>query len=117
MKSARVAVFVAVSASFLVLAATAAPAASPAASPAPVASAPPETKEPVAPVAATYQTLRVEVSTVGTATFYRDEAVVGTAMTDAVAPGALLGPVVAGFSRGAASRNIDVDYLLCEMHR
>lgn len=71
----------------------------------------------VAPVAATAETWRIELSAIGTATFYRNGAVIGTAMTGAVTPSVLQTPVVAAFSRGAASRNIDVDRIMVQQQR
>jgi hypothetical protein len=70
----------------------------------------------IAPVAATFESLRVEVSGT-TATFYRNDVQVGTAMTAAIAASAALTPVVAATSRGAASRNVDVDYILVQATR
>lgn len=68
-----------------------------------------------APVAATYERLRVELAG-AVATFYRNGVKVGTAMNGAVS-GAALTPVIAAFSRGAASRSIDGDYILVESER
>ena len=56
-------------------------------------------------------------TTVGTATFYRNGTVIGTAMTSAVTPSAALTPVVAVFSRTSASRNVDVDHILVQQQR
>lgn len=63
----------------------------------------------IAPVAATYETFRIEVSAAGVATFFRNDVEVGTAMTGAVTPSVLLTPVVFIRSRAASSRYIDVD--------
>lgn len=63
----------------------------------------------VAPVAATFETWRIEVDGTGIATFYRNGTLIGTAMAAAVTASSPLVPVVAAFSRAAASRNIDVD--------
>lgn len=71
----------------------------------------------VAPVAATHETWRIELSATGVATFYRNGVVIGTAMTGAVTPAAQLAPVVAGFSRAAASRNFDIDSVLVRAQR
>ncbi len=68
----------------------------------------------VAPVAVTPETWRIEVSTAGVATFYRNGTQVGSAMVAAVTPGTGLTPVIAACSRGAASRSIDFDYLLVQ---
>jgi len=64
-----------------------------------------------APTAATYETWRIEISTAGAATFWRNNAVVGTAMAAAVRNSVDLTPVVAAFSRSTASRVVDVDFL------
>lgn len=71
----------------------------------------------VAPVASTYETWRIEISAIGTATFYRNGTAIGTAMTGALTPAAALTPVVAAFARGAASRNIDLDEQLIRAQR
>lgn len=65
----------------------------------------------VAPTANTYETLRVELTTAGVANFWRNGAQVGGAMSAAVTATVALTPVVAAFSRGATSRNIDLDYI------
>ena len=65
----------------------------------------------VAPVAGTFETWRIELNSSGAASFYRNNVLVGTAMTGAVTPSVLLTPVIAAFARGAASRNVDVDLL------
>lgn len=65
----------------------------------------------VAPSAGTFETWRIELTTAGVASFYRNGTLIGTAMTGAVTASVLLTPVVAAFSRSAASRNIDVDLL------
>ena len=64
----------------------------------------------------TYATFRIEVSSAGTATFFINGVKRGVAMTGAVGV-VVLEPVVAAFSRAAASRTVDVDYVLCEQHR
>lgn len=58
-----------------------------------------------------FRTVRVEVSSAGAATFYIDGVAVGTAMTAATSTGVRLTPVVAGFSRSASARNVDVDFI------
>lgn len=63
----------------------------------------------VAPVAGTFETWRIEITAAGGARFYRNGTVIGSAMGAAVTPAASLTPVIASFSRAAASRNIDVD--------
>jgi hypothetical protein len=70
----------------------------------------------VAPGADTYETWRIEVTSGGVATFYRNGAAIGSAMTAAVTPSVPLTPVVAAFS-GAASRTITVDYIKLEAIR
>lgn len=65
----------------------------------------------VAPTAGTFETWRIELTTLGVASFYRNGALIGSAMTGAVTASVLLTPVVAAFSRTTASRNIDVDLL------
>lgn len=71
----------------------------------------------VAPSAGTYETWRITVSTGGTATFYRNGTAIGTAMTGSTRGTVPLTPVVAALSRGAASRNIDLDHILVEQNR
>lgn len=65
----------------------------------------------VAPVAGTFETWRIELSTTGVALFYRNGVIIGSAMTGSVAGSAALTPFIAAFARGAASRNIDIDLL------
>jgi hypothetical protein len=71
----------------------------------------------VAPTAGTMETWRIVVASDGRAWFYRNGAVVGTVMSAAVTPSVALTPVIAAFSRGAASRNIDVDYIVIQSPR
>lgn len=71
----------------------------------------------VAPVAGTYETWRIELSAAGAATFYRNGSVIGSAMTGAVTPTVLLTPYIAAFSRAAASRVIDLDYVHIQANR
>lgn len=71
----------------------------------------------VAPVADTYEVWRVEVTSAGVARFYRNGALVGTAMTAAIAAGIQLTPVIAAFSRTTASRTIDSDYIRVSQNR
>lgn len=61
-------------------------------------------------VADTYRTLRIEVSTTGTATFYIDGTAVGSAMTNATAATTLY-PTIAAAARDTTSRTITADYL------
>jgi len=66
----------------------------------------------VAPVAATYVTLRVDVSSAGDAQFFIDGVQVGEIMEDAVTPTALLTPTVAVSKTSvAASMTADLDWL------
>src|SRR3990167_2986073 len=71
----------------------------------------------VAPVASTLETWRIDVSATGTATFYRNGTLIGTAMAAAVTASAGLTPVVAAFSRTTTVRNIDVDHVLVQAQR
>jgi hypothetical protein len=71
----------------------------------------------VAPVASTLETWRIDVSATGTATFYRNGTLIGTAMASAVTASAGLTPVVAAFSRTTTIRNIDVDHILVQAQR
>lgn len=65
----------------------------------------------VAPTNGTAETWRVEVTSGGAATFFRNGTLIGTQMTSAVRSSVGLTPVVAAFSRTNASRNIDIDYI------
>lgn len=65
----------------------------------------------VAPVADTFQRLRIEVDSSGNADFYIDGARVGTTMANAVTATVALTPVIAAFTRSAASADITVDYV------
>ena len=65
----------------------------------------------VAPVAATYETLRIDVSTAGVATFSRNGAVIGSTMSGAVTATVALTPVIAGFTRAAGSATIDAEFV------
>ena len=72
----------------------------------------------VAPVADTYATFRVEVSSAGVATFYYNGAQVGTAMTGAVTAAADLTPTIAvSKTATAASMTMDNDYIHVSMLR
>jgi hypothetical protein len=64
----------------------------------------------VAFVAATFQTLRIEVDAIGTAKFYIAGRLVGT-MAAAVTATVGFTPVIAAFSRGTAVRNVDADFI------
>jgi hypothetical protein len=65
-----------------------------------------------APVADTYATFRIEVSTAGVATFYYNGTAVGTAMTGAVTATVALTPVIAGFNRTTTGTpTVTADYI------
>lgn len=65
-----------------------------------------------APVADTYETLRVEVGSDGSAYFFRNGLVVGTKMTGAVTATVALTPVIAGFNRTTSGTpTITADYI------
>lgn len=66
-----------------------------------------------APVAATYETFRVEVGTDGSAVFFRNGVIVGTKMTGAVTATVALTPVIAGFNRDTSNTpTITADYVM-----
>jgi hypothetical protein len=72
----------------------------------------------VAPVAATYSKLRVELDKLGAATFYIDGVQVGDVMNNAVTPGTALTPVLyASNTAATVSKNVDVDYVGVAMSR
>lgn len=65
-----------------------------------------------APVAATYETFRIEVSATGVATFFRNGIQVGTAMTGAATATVALTPVIAGFNRTTSGTpTLTADYI------
>jgi len=65
-----------------------------------------------APVADTYATFRIEVSSAGVATFYYNGTAVGTAMTGAVTATVALTPVIAGFNRTTTGTpTVTADYV------
>lgn len=68
-------------------------------------------------VAATFITFRIELSATGTAKFFINGTQVGTTMPLAVTAATKLSPVVAGFTRTAASLTVDVDYIDVEQDR
>jgi hypothetical protein len=71
-----------------------------------------------APVADTYATFRIEISSTGVATFFYNGAPVGTAMTGAVTAGADLTPTFyVGKTSVAASMTADIDYVHVSMDR
>lgn len=69
------------------------------------------------PTATLFERFRIEVTADGKADFFRNDVHVGTQMTGAVTPTTNLTPVVAGFSRAAASVNIDVDFISLYVQR
>lgn len=71
-----------------------------------------------APVADTYATFRIEVTSAGVATFYYNGAAVGTAMTGALTAATDLTPTI-GVSKTATatSMTMDIDYLHVAMLR
>lgn len=72
----------------------------------------------VAPVAATFVKLRVEVDVAGTASFYVNDIWVGGAqVANTVTITAPLAPVSAGFSRSALACNIEHDYFWIQKNR
>lgn len=71
-----------------------------------------------APVADTYETWRIEVTTGGVATFFRNGIQVGTAMSGALTAATDLTPTLAvGKLSVAASMTMDVDYVHASMWR
>jgi hypothetical protein len=71
-----------------------------------------------APVADTYETFRIEVSTAGVATFFRNGVQVGTAMSGALTAATDLTPTIAvGKLSVAASMTADIDYCHASMWR
>lgn len=71
----------------------------------------------VAPVAATYDQLAISVDQLGNATFFRNGQQVGVTMANAITPTVAVSPVIAAFSRAAASRNVTADYIMGSMNR
>jgi hypothetical protein len=72
----------------------------------------------VAPVAADYTTLRVEVTPAGVATFFINGVQVGTAMAGALTAATDLTPtILAATLSGTASLTLDVDYVHVAMNR
>lgn len=64
-----------------------------------------------------FSVYRVEVDLAGNASFYIDGIQVGSILLNAVTPGTPLTPVIAAFSRAAASKTIDCDYVLVQQIR
>ena len=71
----------------------------------------------IAPVADTYIVLRVEVDSSGNAKFFVDGVQKGSVMANAVTATVALTPVVAAFTRTAASATVEVDYVLTQATR
>lgn len=69
-----------------------------------------------APVADTAITLRIEVSTAGTASFYVNGSLIGS-LANAVTATTALTPVVAAMARTTTSKAIDCDYIYMQMTR
>ncbi len=65
----------------------------------------------VAPVADTWQTLRLESTNTGNVTFYIDGVQVGSTMTTAARTGFALYPTIAAMARSTASRTLTADHL------
>jgi hypothetical protein len=71
-----------------------------------------------APVADDYETLRVEVTAAGVATFFRNGVQVGTAMSGAVTPATDLTPAIyVSNTDGTSAITLDVDYIYVGMDR
>lgn len=68
-------------------------------------------------VADTYRIFRIELTTAGVATFFIDGAQIGAAMSDATRATIALTPVVAAFTRTAASATISIDYMSMQAYR
>lgn len=72
----------------------------------------------LAPVADTFEVLRIELSTTGAATFYRNGVALGTAMTGALTATVLLTPVVAAFNRTTTGApTVTADYFYASADR
>lgn len=70
----------------------------------------------LAPVAATFDKLRIEIDVFGNATFFLNSVQIGY-LALAVTPTVALAPVVAGFRRAASSTTFDVDFIVCQQLR
>jgi len=70
-----------------------------------------------APTAGLYEYWDIIIEMNGSAQFYRNGQKVGAVMVGAVQPNANLVPAVVAFSRGSASRNIDVDQIWHRQNR
>lgn len=71
----------------------------------------------VAPVAATYEDWQISVNASGNATFFRNGLQVGTQMLNAVTATVPVTPVIAAFTRSAASATVDLDYIYASATR
>lgn len=71
----------------------------------------------VAPVASTYEQFQISVDQLGNVNFFRNKAQVGVTVNAAFAPTTPMTPVVAAFSRIAASKNVLIDRKSCSMNR
>jgi hypothetical protein len=70
-----------------------------------------------APAAATYYTVRVEVSAAGAVQGFIDDVAIGAPVANAVTITTPLCPVIVANNRGAAARNVLVDYLWVQQNR
>lgn len=70
-----------------------------------------------APVAGTFETWRIEISTTGVATFYRNGTVVGVSMANALTPTISIARTHSAFARTSTSINVDYDYVLVQGNR
>lgn len=71
-----------------------------------------------APVADTYEILRIALDTRGNATFYRNGVKVGTIMSGALTASADLTPVITvATTTGTTAKTLDIDYIMCAMDR
>ena len=71
-----------------------------------------------APVADTYETFAVELSTAGAATFFRNGVQVGNVMTGAVTPSVALTPTIYVSKLSVtASMTMSIDYINVSMRR
>lgn len=70
-----------------------------------------------APLAATWYKVRVEVSADGSVQGFINDVAIGPAVANAVTPTVALVPVIFAANRGAAVRNVLVDYLYAQANR
>jgi hypothetical protein len=70
-----------------------------------------------APAQAVFETFRIILAENGAANFFVNGVLIGSQMAGAVGGTVPLTPVVATFSRGAASRNIDIEYIRVQQLR